>query len=67
MQANGRILSTRRGFFACLAGLAAGAGLLAASPATTQAEPVAEQPETPESSGYRETGHVRAYYRSARD
>lgn len=67
MQTNDKTLSTRRGFLARLAGLAAGAGLIAASPATTQAEPVAEQPETPESGGYRETEHVRAYYRSARD
>lgn len=67
MQTNDKSLSTRRGFLARLAGLAAGVGLLAAKPAETQAEPAAEKPEKPESSGYRETEHVRAYYRSARD
>jgi hypothetical protein len=68
MQPTGnQILSTRRGFLARLAGLATGAGLLAAKPAETQAEPAAEKPEKPEPSGYRETEHVRAYYRSVRD
>jgi hypothetical protein len=67
MQANDKPLTTRRGFFARLAGVAAGAGLLAAKPAESKAEPVAEQPEQSQASGYRETEHVRAYYRSARD
>jgi hypothetical protein len=66
MHSDDQTLTTRRGFFARLAGLAAGVGLVAAKPAETQAEPVAEQPEQPESSGYRETDHIRAYYRSAR-
>ena len=67
MQTDENILTSRRGFFARLAGLAAGAGLIAAKPAETQARPVADAPEKqPESAGYQETEHVRAYYRSAR-
>lgn len=69
MPTDDQTLTTRRGFFARLTGLAAGAGLLAAGPAETQAQPAAEAKEgqqQPESRGYQETEHVRAYYRSAR-
>ena len=46
-----------------VAGAAVGTGALSAQ---SLAEVADDKPETPEPTGYRETEHVRAYYRLAR-
>ncbi len=55
----------RRSFLkgAAVAGTAMGAGLISKE---TLAESATEQPQKSASKGYRETDHIREYYRSAR-
>ncbi|HUL13596.1 MAG TPA: hypothetical protein VLU73_15710 [Methylococcaceae bacterium] len=60
--------SARRGFIHRLLATVGGLFAPAAAGKVTAQAPVPEEnvPEQPQSRGYRETDHVRAYYRAAR-